>query len=127
MRKSVILLIPILFSLTWLNGQISSSFETRYYAKDNTTRGITDFKGETAYFNTEQRVDFLAHYAQTASTWFLDSALNNKVNETEEISRFLDHLKEQPLPEKRKRIRLEEWKKKGFRLWTEHCSWNIPG
>jgi len=115
MKKTVSLLLCILFSFTLLNSQVSSSFEVRYFSKEKNTLGITDFKGETATFDTEQRVDFLAHYAQTASAWFLDSALDNKVNEEAEINRFLKNLKEQPLPEKRRRIHLEEWKKTGHR------------
>lgn len=114
MKKTVSLLLYILFSFTCLNGQIASSFEVRYFSKDKKTLGITDFKGGTATFDTGQRVDFLAHYAQTASAWFLDSALDNKVNEEAEINRFLKNLKEQPLPEKRKRMLLEEWKKTGY-------------
>ena len=115
MRHTFPILFSILCSFTWVNGQIASSFEVRYYCKDKTTRGVTDFKGETAFFNTEQRVDFLAYYARTAGAWFLDSALDSKVNNEEEIGRFLENLQPQPLPDKRRRIQLKEWKKSGYR------------
>lgn len=105
----------LLAGLSCLNAQVASSFEVRYFSKDKTTQGITDFKGETAYFTTEQRVDFLAHYAKIASAWFLDSALDTRVNDPEEINRFLENLKARPLPDKRRRLFLEEWKKTGYR------------
>jgi hypothetical protein len=115
MKKTVFLLFPILFIYLNINGQVVSSFEVRYFSRDKSTLGPTDFKGETATFDTEQRVDFLTYYAQAASAWFLDSALDKKVNEPGEISRFLQNLKAQPLPVKRRRILLDEWKKTGHR------------
>lgn len=102
-----------------INAQVSSSFEVRYHSKDKASRGITDFKGENEVFGTEQRIEFLDIYADVASKWFLDSALDLKVNTRAEIREFLEGLREKPLPDQRRRLLLKEWKKKGFKKGDE--------
>ena len=94
-------------------GQVSASFELRYFSKDREANGITDFKGERAYFDTEQRIDFLETYARVAGEWFMDSALDKQAVEDHEVSRFLKNLKPRPLPETRKRILLDDMRKTG--------------
>jgi len=94
--------------------QISTSFELRYFSKDKAAIGVNDFKGEKEFLNTDQRIEFLETYAEVASRWFLDSALNTKVNSKDDIKRFLGGLKEQPLPVERRRIPLESWKSAGI-------------
>lgn len=97
-----------------LNAQIASSFELRYFSKDKEANGTTDFKGETEIFSTEQRIEYLENYAAVAGKWFMDSSLNQQVVRDEEVSKFLEELKPQPLPIKRKRLVLEEWSKYGY-------------
>ncbi|MCF8226078.1 MAG: hypothetical protein K9J30_09375 [Bacteroidales bacterium] len=103
----------IMLSYISLNAQISSSFELRYFSKDRSTQGHTDFKGEKEYFGTEQRIEFLNAYADAACRWFSDSALDRKVNTGKEIENFLEGFKPQPSPQKRNRIQLDQWKKTG--------------
>jgi hypothetical protein len=95
--------------------QISSSFELRYFTRDKTAEGITDFKGENEFFNTTERIEFLNTYADVAGKWFHDTALQMQVNDADEISRFMKQLREQPLPVKRKRIRLDNWLFMGYK------------
>lgn len=113
-ETKAMLIFTFLLGISCLYGQVASSFEARYYSKDKINQGITDFKGETASFTTAQRVEFLSLYAATASAWFLDSAMDTRVNDQGEIDRFLEHLKTRPLPDKRRRIVLEDWQKTGF-------------
>ena len=115
MKKTLSTLILIILFTNFLSSQISTSFEFRYYTKDRAAEGITDFKGENDFFTTEQRIDFLEAYAGFAADWFLDSALDSKVNTEPEIHSFLSRLKEQPLPENRKRIRLDQWRTMGYK------------
>jgi hypothetical protein len=55
--------ILILFSLiiiSCLNAQqLSKSFEFRYFTSDPEANGVTDLKGETEVFDTEERILFL--------------------------------------------------------------------
>jgi len=97
-----------------VNGQISSSFELRYFSKDKTANGPTDFKGKKELFDTDQRVHFLNAYADVAGKWFMDSAIARQVVEDKAVERFLSGMKKNPLPEKRQRVLLEEWKKTGI-------------
>ena len=55
----------LILNVNYVNvyAQIASSFELRYFSKEKEANGITDFKGETAIFNTDQRVEFLRVYA----------------------------------------------------------------
>ncbi len=123
------LMVTLLFSIG--EAQISSSFELRYYSKDKESSGITDFKGENEFFNTDQRIEFLDVYAAVAGNWFSDTALNKLVNTPAEIDQFLQGLKEQPRPDKRRRVKLDKWKKTGYRHWDHEKSvaaineWNM--
>lgn len=115
-----------------IHAQIASSFELRYFSKDRAANGITDFKGDNELFSTEQRVDFLSVYADVAGKWFMDTTLDQQVSDAAGVSRFLEQLKAQPLPAKRKRYVLDEWSKQGYKkgdklkslekyeTWTNH-------
>jgi hypothetical protein len=112
-RLNIVCIILIAVSSLSL-AQISTSFELRYYSKEKNAEGITDFKGENEVFSTDQRIDFLNTYADFAKEWFSDSSLNRKVNEPEDISRFLKNLKPAPSSIKRKKIQLDSWKYAGI-------------
>ncbi len=103
------------FVIISLNAQLSESFELRHLSTDPKANGITDFRGPTAIFDTEQRVDYLRRYADLAKVFFQDTALNTQVVSDEEVIRSLKNIKPQPLPETRKRILLEEWQWLGYR------------
>ncbi len=55
-----------------LGSQPSKSFELRYFSDDPGANGETDFKGETQVFDTDQRVEFLKHYADFSKRFFDD-------------------------------------------------------
>ncbi len=95
--------------------QLSRSFEFRYFDNDNKANGQTDFKGDTAVFNTEQRVDFLRNYAEYARYFFDDPQLDKQVITDDEVKTALKKLKPRPLPTIRKRIPLQQWKWIGYR------------
>ncbi|MCF8227297.1 MAG: glycosyl hydrolase family 2 [Bacteroidales bacterium] len=113
-KKILLINLMITLLISTLEAQISSSFELRYYSKDKESSGITDFKGENEFFNTDQRIEFLDVYAAVAGNWFSDTALNRLVSTPAEIDRFLQGLKEQPRPDKRRRVELDKWKKTGY-------------
>ena len=89
---------------------ISESFELRYFSNDEKANGETDFKGETAVFDTETRVDFLKHYADYAKHFFNDPQLDKLVVTDQEVDSVFRKIKPQPQPEVRKRVRLNQWK-----------------
>ena len=113
--KSFVLSIPIAFLLigsTAIAQQryLSKSFEFRYFTNDSSANGETDFKGKSAIFTTEQRIEFLKNYAEYAKAFFHDPDLDKKVVSDSEVTYAMRNLKEQPLPDVRKRIRLQQWK-----------------
>ncbi|HKK61135.1 MAG TPA: hypothetical protein VJ951_01165, partial [Bacteroidales bacterium] len=77
--------------------------------------GETDFKGETAVFNTDERVEYLKNYAEVAKEFFDDPNLDTKVVSDEQLQQTLKKIKPQPLPEIRKQIPLEYWKWMGYK------------
>lgn len=95
--------------------QTAHSFELRYVTQDAAANGETDFKGETEYLNTEQRVDYLKQYARVASRFFEDTAYNTKVVTPAEVEAALAKIKPQPQPSVRRRIPLEQWQYLGYR------------
>lgn len=95
--------------------EVSRSFELRYITDDPAANGPTDFKGETAVFDTDQRVEFLRHYADYAARFFDDPDLDRLVVSDEEVEAALARLEPQPLPRVRRRIRLDAWKWLGYR------------
>ncbi|MEX0986820.1 MAG: glycosyl hydrolase family 2 [Bacteroidales bacterium] len=115
MKKLLIVFLSVTLLPVPTNSQISSSFELRYFTRDREAAGITDFKGENEFFETEKRIEFLKVYADVAGRWFSDTALNRKVNSEAETDRFLSQLKPQPVPDKRRRIVLDSWNTTGFK------------
>jgi len=111
----VIITVHFLLCMSSAAQEISRAFEFRYVSEDSRANGETDFKGETAVFSTEERVEFLRRYAVYAGTYFNDPGLNKEVVSDEEVSGFLSKLKKQPLPAVRNRIPLNEWKWMGCR------------
>jgi hypothetical protein len=96
--------------------ELSRSFEFRYFDDDPCANGQTDFKGQTALFDTEQRVEFLRQYAEYAKDFFNDPGLDTKVVGDDEVEAALKKLKPQPLPSVRERILLYDgWKWLGFK------------
>ncbi|MEX0981938.1 MAG: glycosyl hydrolase family 2 [Bacteroidales bacterium] len=124
MKKTIIALLTLPVFLTDGFSQISSSFELRYFSKDKTSSGITDFKGKNDFFNTDQRVEFLHLYADVAGKWFSDTALNRKLNNPEELDQLMEGMKEKPLPLKRQRIVLNNWNRTAYKQGDHERSVN---
>jgi hypothetical protein len=112
---ALILVVSVLLLSGLCYGEISRSFEMRYFTRDPNASGITDFKGETEIFDVEQRVTFLRQYADYARAFFNDVDLDTKVVTENEVQAALKRLKPQPLPTVRTRIRLTDWKYLGYR------------
>ena len=93
---------------------LSRSFEFRYFDTDPAANGETDFRGPTAVFDTDQRIEFLRKYAEYAGEFFNDPDLDKQVVTDSEIHTLLKNLKPQPLPTIRTTIPLTHWK------WTGH-------
>src|SRR5690625_3910997 len=104
MKKSAPFFIKIIFFLllsfpSVLKAQkISGSFELRYFTNDSSANGITDFKGETEYFNTKQRILFLKQYADYASRFFKDTNYYTEVVTNRAAKQRVKSIKPQPLP-----------------------------
>ncbi|MDE7342125.1 MAG: hypothetical protein K2N80_16470 [Lachnospiraceae bacterium] len=93
---------------------LSDSFELRFFSNDKSANGETDFKGETSTLTTGQRVEFLNAYADRMSRQYQDFSLEQPVVSLQEAQERLKQVKPQPLPGKRKRILLDEWKWIGY-------------
>jgi len=85
-------------------GEISRSFEFRYFDDNTSANGETDFKGRTAVFDTNERIEFLGRYADYAKKFFDDPGLDTKAVTDAEVESFLGKLKAQPLPKIRRKI-----------------------
>lgn len=124
MNKSNLLIITLLFYAASLAAQksnvLSRSFELRYVTSDERANGETDYKGATEFFTTDQRVEYLSHWADYAASYFNDKNLDRQAVSNEEVKAAMMSLKPQPLPEVREQIRLEEWK------WTGMTDRHIP-
>lgn len=110
-----------LFEISALAQPISESFELRYFSNSPKANGETDFKGETAVFNTEDRVEYLKRYAIAAKEFFNDPNLDTKVVSDDQLTQAMSKLKPQPEPEVRKRIPLKSWKWMGYKPGMEKC------
>jgi hypothetical protein len=120
MKSAIIFIVSIfLFELSVSSQTISESFELRYFSNNTKANGETDFKGETAVFNTQERVEYLKNYAEVAKTFFNDQNLDTKVVSDEQLKQALNKIKPQPEPEVRKRIALKYWKWMGYKTSLE--------
>src|SRR5690606_11010849 len=88
--KSSVLLAVGLFLSPLLYGQLSSTFEMRYFTKDGRANGETDFKGETEWMDTEERIVALNAYADYASRYFNNPQLDQAIVTDEEINALLN-------------------------------------
>ncbi len=105
---------------------ISDGYEVRYFSKDPSANGETDFKGETSTLDNEKRIEFLKFYADEVSSYYGDQDLNTQVVTDQEAIDFLGTIKAQPLPTLRKRINLEQWKWLSYRAGQHEASiWEI--
>ncbi|MCP5117598.1 MAG: hypothetical protein GY953_42790, partial [bacterium] len=95
--------------------ELSRSFELRYFTSDPAANGETDFKGPTAIFDTDQRVEYLRQYARHARSFHQDPRWDTLVVTEAEARQALARIKPQPLPAVRRRIPLEKWKWHGSR------------
>lgn len=93
----------------------SRSFELRYFTKDPAANGETDFKGETEWMDTGQRISFLNKYAKFASVFFHNPGLDDKIISDTEIDSLLNKVKPQPTTSVRTTINLDTWKTYGYR------------
>ena len=89
---------------------LSHSFELRYITTDTKANGETDYKGATEWMNTDQRVEYLTHWAKYATRFFNDQTLAEQVVDKEEVVEAMKRLKPQPLPQVRQKIVLDEWR-----------------
>ncbi len=88
------------------------NFEMRSISHLPQADGETDFKGATAIFDTNERISFLKDYARFASSYFNDPALDRHAVSDEEVTKTLQNIKTQPLPEIRTVQNLDKgWKK----------------
>ncbi len=109
---TLLLVAQLPFTFIWATSQ---SFELRYITDDPAANGETDFKGPTEYMDTEQRVEFLDHYAQASKAFFDDAELAHEVISDEESAEIAKNIKPQPLPTVRQQIPLNEWQWLGYR------------
>lgn len=94
---------------------LSETFEYRYLTGDAKANGETDFKGETEWFDTGQRVSFLKDYADYASGFFGDPDLDQKIVSDKEIRQLIRDIKPQPTTQIRESIVLNGWKSYGYK------------
>lgn len=95
--------------------EISRAFELRFVTADPEADGETDFKGETEVFDLDHRIEYLRNWASYGRRFFKDPELNRPVVHDKEVESVLENLKPQPLPQIRRKIRLEDWKFLGYR------------
>ena len=112
--KRHLFVLLLIFSALEARSQ-STTFELRYFTSDAQANGETDFKGETEWFNTEQRVSFLNDYANFASAFFENPHLDRKIVSKEEVDRLKAHIKPQPTTKIRKTLDLKNWRSYGYK------------
>lgn len=103
--------------------KISETYEYFYYDGNEESNGETDFKGETSVFDTEQRIRFLAHYADQARRWFDDEKLGKPVVPAAQLNEALMNIKSKPLPHKRKRTELKDFSY--HTMGSERSGWKL--
>ncbi len=88
---------------------VSRSFELRYFSDSTQAIGVNDFRGDSALFSNQQRIEYLTNYANYAKDFFENPDLDQKAIEDEAVSQQLATIKDQPLPETRQRLLLDDW------------------
>jgi hypothetical protein len=94
---------------------LAKSFEVRQTSTNPQANGETDFKGSTAVFSTEDRLNFLEFYERIAGSFWENPNWDQCAVEDEQVSQALLALKPQPLPKIRQAIPLTEWRYIGYR------------
>ena len=118
--KNILFLLFLIFTGISIEAQnLSKTFEIRYFTDDPNANGETDFKGETEWMNTNQRIHFLNDYANYASRFFGDTDFNKKVVDKKEVKKVIDQLKPQPSTSIRRTIPLNSWKAYGYKEGEE--------
>ncbi len=113
--------------------EVYRSFELRYYTPDEKADGDTDFKGQTEYFDTEKRLEYLDAYEKSARKFFENENWDQKVVSDEEAKAIAEKIKPQPLPSVRDRIVLNSWKMLGYKTGKREAEvermewWNRDG
>lgn len=80
MTKMTAFLLALLFGGGTITAQsLSRTFEMRQFTQDPAANGETDFKGETEWMDTEDRIRFLHHYADFASRFFNNPRLDKTI------------------------------------------------
>ena len=115
MLRNAAFLLLVSAAAAFAEGPVSSSFELRYFSSSPKANGETDFKGPTAVFSTEERVEYLRQYSRYARRFFRDPRWDTVVVPDAEADRALAGIKPLPLPTVRRRIPLERWKFVGSR------------
>ena len=119
MRRVILILFAALLS-TGLHAQNVTTFEMRYLTKDSKANGVTDFHGETEWFDTEQRVAMLGRYTDYASRFWGDPGLDRPLFNDADVLARLAKIKPQPSSSVRRTLRLEEWKAYGYKTGKEN-------
>jgi hypothetical protein len=115
MKKIVFVVMMLLLNLPLLAAELSRSFELRYFTPDARANGETDFKGETEYFDTEQRVEFLRQYAEYAKLFFKNPGLDQLAVPEDQVQSALAKLKSQPMTRVRRSVPLNSCSWLGYR------------
>lgn len=92
------------------------TFDMRYYTSDIKANGDTDFYGDKDWFNLEQRLDVLCKFAEYAAPYWGNPNLDKPLLKEDDINDRLSKIKELPITNIRKTIRLESWKAYGYSL-----------
>ena len=93
----------------------TTTFEMRHIKNDVKANGVTDFHGETEVLNTEQRVEALNRYADYASKFWGDAALNTPMFTDDEVRARVAQIKPQPTTSVRRTILLDSWQAYGHK------------
>ena len=112
-RAAILAAVLCLAASCGQNAPVSESFEMRWFTTDAAADGETDFRGETEWLTTGQRVQALGQYASFASEFWGNPGLDTPVVSNEEIADALAGIKPQPLTEIRRTIPLDTWKATG--------------
>lgn len=115
LMKIILFFLLIVLSVDSSCQIFSNAFELRYFSSDPKANGETDFKGETEWMNTEQRVSFLNDYADFGSRYFSNPSLDKEIVSDEEVERLINEIKPQPTTNIRRTIILNGWKAYGYK------------
>ena len=113
--KILVYILPYFLALNLTAQTLGEVFEMRHFTSDPKANGETDFKGETAWMNTEQRVRFLNDYADHASRYFGNPEYDQEIVNEDEVEKVLASLKAPPLTNIRRTIPLNGWKAYGYK------------